>query len=236
MIYVGIDDTDMPGTPGTNQLARALVARLADRCEPVRITRHQLLSDPRVPCTSKNGSASILLRPRNDERAGTLVPELRAGMRDWFVPGSDPGLCAADAVPEAIIAFGRRCQSALVHQAEARELAAAHGLHLEGLGGTEGGVIGALAAVGLAACADDGRVVQLGDWPDDLAGPQDVARIRERGIDVRTIGGGEHVPGGRVDVGKHLRPNVRAGQVVLFVAPVPADGDTTCWWQAVRLP
>ena len=31
MIYVGIDNTDMPGTPGTNRYARALATHLSDR-------------------------------------------------------------------------------------------------------------------------------------------------------------------------------------------------------------
>ena len=56
MIYVGIDDTDTVDTPGTNQLAKALVMRLARDYECVSIVRHQLLFDPRIPYTSKNGS------------------------------------------------------------------------------------------------------------------------------------------------------------------------------------
>ena len=54
----------------------------------------------------------------------TLIATLRAGMREWFVPGSDPGLCVTPAVPEAVVAFGRRCQRDLVAQSEARNLAA----------------------------------------------------------------------------------------------------------------
>jgi hypothetical protein len=48
MIYVGIDDTDTVDTPGTNQLARALVARVAEDYQCVLIARHQLLLDPRI--------------------------------------------------------------------------------------------------------------------------------------------------------------------------------------------
>ena len=59
MIYVGMDDTDVEGSRGTNQLARSLVAALASEVRCIRIVRHQLLEDPRVPCTTKNGSASI---------------------------------------------------------------------------------------------------------------------------------------------------------------------------------
>ena len=234
MIYVGIDDTDTLDTPGTNWLARALVARLTTVCDLVRITRHQLLVDPRVPCTSKNGSASILLQPRGLTYAAELIPELREGMRTWFIPGSDPGLCVTDAVPDAVRDFGRRCQSDLVAQSQARLLAADLGMHLEGIGGTEDGVIGALAAVGLAVDGDDGRVVQLGAWPDDLSGPQSVATIRQRGIAVRVIGTEVELGEGVVDVGKRLRPNCRRGRIVVFVEP--ASSDAAASWHAVRLP
>jgi hypothetical protein len=235
VILVGIDDTDMPDTPGTNHLARALATRVADRYECVRIVRHQLLEDPRVPCTSKNGSASILLQPRTSEPIATLVAELRAGMRAGFVTGSDPGLCVAHsgAVLPEVEAFGRRCQKEMVDQQEARRLAGSLGLHLEGLGGTEGGVIGALAAIGLLACGDDGRVVQLGTWPDDLSGLQDTATLRVRGVEVRRQDTGAIIPAGRVDVGKRLRPNCRGGRVILFVAPPDSEPGP---WTAIRLP
>ncbi len=234
MIYVGIDDTDMPGTPGTNQLARDLVRRVAPRFACRMIVRHQLLADPCVPCTSKNGSASIHLVARDSGAdLGWLIQSLRQGMRAWFVPGSDPGLCVAESVPEDVLAFGSRCQRELVGQQTARDLAARYGIHLEGLGGTEGGVIGALAAVGLAALGDDGRIVQLGSWPDDLSGPQDVAVLRERGITVRRLDTGDRIAEGTVDVGKHLRPNRRQQGPVLFVQP-HAD-PVIAAWQALRL-
>ena len=59
MIIVGIDDTDIEGTPGTNQLARLIVSRLGSIARGSVITRHQLFFDPRVPYTTGNGSASI---------------------------------------------------------------------------------------------------------------------------------------------------------------------------------
>jgi hypothetical protein len=236
VIYVGIDDTDTVNSPGTNQLARALVARVAPAYRCAFILRHQLLDDPRVPYTSKNGSASIHLEPSGCPDVEALTAELRAGMRAWFKEGSDPGLCVALRVPAEVTAFGRRCQAEFVRQAEARRLAADCGLHLEGLGGTEDGVIGALAAVGLAACGDDGRVVQLGTWADDLSGPQEVSAVWARGVEVREVGSGERVSEGTVDVGKHLRPNRRASGVVMFVTPSPTPTDGAPAWQAVRLP
>ena len=86
---------------------------------------------------------------------------LRRAIRDWFVEGSDPGLCLTERVPPAVIEFGRRCQRDVVAQREARDLAARHAICLEGLGGTEDGVIGALAAVGLVAGGNDPIVIDM---------------------------------------------------------------------------
>jgi hypothetical protein len=235
MILIGIDDTDVLGSKGTNQLAKAIVQTLADRYACVRIVRHQLLSDPRVPYTSKNGSASIALEPRGAVDCADLIDTFRQVMKEWYVEGSDPGLCVdINGTADAVSNFGRRCQQEVVTQWEAREVAAAHGLHLEGLGGTEGGVIGALAAVGLAATADDGRIVQHGEWPDDLMEWQPVPAIRERGIDICDMDSLSDVQQGIVDLHKRLRPNVRNGRGVLFVRRCVEGRDDL--FEAVRLP
>lgn len=232
MIYVGIDDTDTLDTPGTNQLAKVLVAEVAADFRCHLILRHQLFSDPRVHFTSKNGSASIWLEPRREDSPSlsALIATLRRRMLAWYVPGSDPGLCVTREVPAEVRDYGQRCKCELMNQEMARILAAKHGIYLEGLGGTEGGVIGSLAAIGLAAGGDDGRVVVMGDYPDDLQGPTPVSLIRSRGIAVRNLGNSEEITSGTVDVGKHLRPNYRQRHVVLFAEPV-ADGI----WQGIRL-
>jgi tRNA(Ile2) C34 agmatinyltransferase TiaS len=235
MIYVGIDDTDMPDTPGTNQLARALIVHVSDRYRCRMVLRHQLLDDPRVPYTSKNGSASLQFEPR-DPGAWNLVElidRLRTRMREWYIPGSDPGLCVATVVPPEITAFGERCQRELVTRDDAVKLAAANDIHLEGLGGTHGGMIGALAAIGLAVAENDGRVVVLGEYPDDLSGWQSLETLIARGVEVRRLDSDECLTAGKVDVGKHLRPNLRRGRVIQFVRP--ADVATADAWQAVRL-
>ena len=235
MIHVGLDDTDTLDTPGTNQLARDLVQTVALGYRCLRITRHQLLDDPRVPYTSHNGSASILLQPLGMTDLEQLTGRLRERMLQWFVAGSDPGLCVAEAVPAGVVDFARRCQRELVDQAAARALAAKCGIYLEGLGGTEGGVIGALAAVGLSATGDDGRLVQIGTWPDDLSGPQNVATLEARGVEVRCLDTHESITVGVVDVGKHLRANLRGNRAVLFVQPTPPTGSSVSSWTAVRL-
>ncbi len=241
MIVVGLDDTDIADSPGTNQIARAIVAHLGPGATGAVIVRHQLLFDRRVPYTSKNGSASILLPAASGNAAPIteLTSSIRGVMRSRFVTGSDPGLAIAIRVTATVEAFGRRCQREIVTRADAHSVAGANGVHLEGLGGTEDGVIGALAAVGLASTGDDGRVVHLDGWPypDDFGGPQDVAAIKARGIDdIRRIDTNEPVEGGLVDVGKRLRPNRRSHKVVLLVEAVAADTVGGIAWRAVKLP
>lgn len=131
--------------------------------------------------------------------------------------------------------FAARTKTEVVTQDEARALAARAGCHLEGLGGTEQGVIGALAAIPLVAGGEDGRVVHLDWWPypDDFKGPQPVAAIRARGVaEIRAADAGRPFAGDVVDVGKHLRPNWRGGHVVLFVEP-PAEAGSP--WRALKL-
>ncbi len=237
MIIVGIDDTDIIGSPGTNQLARAILKRLGEAASGAIISRHQLFFDPRVPYTSKNGSASIQLPGAETIGLNRLIEILREVMRNWYVAGSDPGLCVATSVTGEMEAFGLRCKQEVVTQDEARAIAAQSGCHLEGLGGTEQGVIGALAGVGLMAGGDDGRVVHLVSWPypDDFAGPHEIAEIRARGVqEVQQLSSKSPVTLGPVDIGKHLRPNWRGGRIVLYVESSPEPGSPAPW-RAVKI-
>ena len=234
MIHIGIDDTDVEGSRGTNQLARAIVSALVSEYRCLRIVRHQLLDDPRVPCTTRNGSASIALEPLGTLNLDHLVERCRKLMLADFIDGSDPGLCVASEIPEAVTEFGLRCQSELVTQGEANEVARRHDIHLEGLGGTKGGVIGALAAAGLAANGDDGRIVQLAQWSDDMSGVQPIAHLHRRDVVVRNFSGDERIDHGLVDVGKRLRPNRRRGKNVLFVEAKNSEDDQP--WRALKLP
>ncbi len=232
--YVGIDDTDVAGSLGTKRLAGMVLQQLHPEFRGLLAVRHQLLFDPRVPYTSKN-SAAALLFARGGWTLDDLAARVRAILQSHYVEGSDPGICVTDRVPEEVTAFGRRCQQDVVGQQAARGLAARHGIRLEGLGGTEDGVIGALAAVGLAASGDDGRIVQIGPGPDHLSGPQDGALLYARGVDeIRDAASGARIAGGLVDVGKRLRPNRRGGRVVLFVEPCPGI-PAAAPWRAVRL-
>jgi len=240
VIYVGIDDTDTLDSRGTNQLAKAMSRAVSDEFLCLRILRHQLLEDPRVPCTSKNGSASLVFAPRAagqpERTVAGLASRLRGLMQADFIAGSDPGLCVATEVDARIIAFGQQCQRELVSQRQARDLAARHGVFLEGLGGTSDGVVGALAAVGLSATNNDGRVVQWGQWDDDLSGRLPVEVIHRRGIDVQVADSSTSISRGEIDIGNHLRPNWRAGRCVLFAIRDDSQPTSSANWKAVRLP
>ncbi len=241
MIYVGIDDTDTLGSRGTNQLAKALVAGVKGifRCQ--RIVRHQLLVDPRVPYTSKNGSASLVFEAEPGAVSGADLDQFQdrliAMMRDDFTPGSDPGICLATKVAAPVVEYAKQCQHALMSQATARQVARENNLRLVGLGGTEDGVIGALAAVGLAAANDGGRVVHWKHGVDDLTACRPVSEILRRDIEVRELYSSQPVCDGQVDLGKRLRPNWSHGKCVLFVEQIkPGDYAADApEWKALKL-
>lgn len=228
---VGIDDTDNLESRGTGYRARQLAAALAHRgMAPRGVTRHQLLVDPRIPYTSHNSSACIELEA-SDNRLGEVVAICREFLLEESAPGSDAGLCVAElqesgaagrafAVPhlEEIVDFGRRAKRTVVTAAEAERLAAARRLHLEGLTGTRIGVIGALAAVGLRAGADDGRFLWMPRLRD-LSGVHTAASLRETlGLDAIETEQGRAVAGGdRIDLGEWPRPLLRHGRSVLLV-------------------
>jgi len=215
MLFIGLDDTDTLESRGTGHLARQIAAALAADHVVLGVTRHQLLIDPRVPCTKKNSCAAIALETNGRLDLDALLARVRGWILDDFQPGSDPGLCVAPSVPAAITEFGRRVQREVVTQQEARALAAAHGLPLLGLGGTEDGIIGALAAVGLAASGEDGRYVMVGR-SRELDGLQPVETLLGAGIAAVETTAGLPVREGVVETEK-LRPARRGGRPVAVV-------------------
>lgn len=236
---VGIDDTDTLDSPGTNKLALHLAEAFAGTLDVRLIVRHQLFFDPRVPYTSHNGCASLLVETElgRDEFAALLAGEIVT----WCPEGSDPGLCvaASDAAGPSVVAFGQRCQCDVVTQNGARRVAADEGLHLECLGGSGDGIIGALAAVGLLATRNDGRILHAGcthpRW-SDMTGWQSLDDLLRVGVrEVRRLDTSRAVVRGRVLLSKRLRPNLRGGQAVLFVEPAAESTAGDEAWQAVKI-
>lgn len=226
-VFIGIDDTDNKESRGTGHLARVVAEKLAETYPVHGILRHQLLFDPRVPYTAKNSCAAIILTLDAEPDMESIYKQVETIMLADFQPGSDPGLCVTSSVSPAIIDFGRRAQKDLVYQAEARQLATDHKIILNGLGGTQDGVIGALSAVGLAYSGEDGRYIQVGKIRE-MSGMCPVNEIIQAGVySVRTLENFE-VSDGNVIADK-LRPARRKGKPILYVQQ--EDG----YWQPLKL-
>jgi hypothetical protein len=198
----------------------------ADEVVGYGISRHQLLFDRRIPYTAKN-SSNVILIEKSDKDPHALADRIESLMRARFQPGSDPGLCVAVDVPADITAFGRRAKVEIVTQEEAQALAERHGLILRGLGGTNGGIIGALAGVGLASSGDDGRLTQVGR-SREVRGVVPVEQILAAGVAAVWTADGRVIDCGQVDCGDKIRPSLRGGRAVLFVEPQSAA------WKAIR--
>ena len=249
MILVGIDDTDRLDTRGTNQLAKQLARELPPTLKCLRILRHQLYLHEEIPYTSKNSSASLVLESDDGRNSTEIIGELfhffQSQMIKSFVEGSDPGLCICSldriqhdiAAREMVIAFGMKCKTDIVTQCDAKQIAGELEIPLAGLGGTNDGMIGALAAVGLSLANNDGRIVQWKDWPDDLEWEEQIETIRQREIIVIEASSSQTVLQGLVDVGKHCRPNWRNGRAVLFVSRcATSDSIHQDYWKAEKIP
>ncbi|MBN1319046.1 MAG: hypothetical protein JXA42_26420 [Anaerolineales bacterium] len=216
MIFIGLDDTDTLESRGTGFLARFIAAELDSDFRILGVTRHQLLDDPRVPKTAKNSCAAINLAALSGNvDLEILFERVKRLMLDNFEPGSDPGLCVTSLVPPIVSTFGRKAQTMLVTQQEAQSIAAISNVQLIGLGGTNDGIIGALAAVGLAAGGNDGRYVQVGR-SRELGGLVSISDLQSAGIpNVVTIKG-QPVNSGLVQTDK-IRPARRGGKPTAVV-------------------
>ncbi len=224
----------MADSRGTGYLARTLAASLiaSGPAESLGITRHQLLVDPRIPYTSHNSSACLLLRTAASPSA--LAATAAAHLERHAAQGSDPGLCVASAgaVTDAIVAFGARAKRDVVTEDEARRLVLDARVLLTAHGGTGLGVIGALAAVGLRAGGGDGRFIELGATRA-LAGRVSVAELRAAGVAAFAVGEGviDLDPDVRIEVGDWCRPVLRTGIPTLLIEETTTDGAER--WRAV---
>ena len=228
MLFVGLDDTDMPGTRGTGHLARDVAAWLGSDYPVLGVSRHQLLYDKRIPFTANNSSNVIQLdAPETDrtsifERVAEFVPP-------QCPEGSDPGLCVASPEQARGLTFGRRCQEEIVTVSLAVETASGRGILLKSLAGTPSGMIGALAGVCLRASGNDGRFVQIGTIRD-LTGRVPLAAVLTAGVDRVLTEDGTELHEGDIETNDKVRPALRDGRVTLYVKPV-----TPGVWEALKL-
>jgi hypothetical protein len=176
-IFIGIDDTDNLETRGTGHHARMLGHSLmeAGLFEMRSVTRHQLLVDRRIPFTSHNSSAclaGVCSGNLND-----LIGYARDFLKRESAFDSDAGLCVAlqDEITPAIVNFGNRAKREILTINDAYRLIADTFIYLEGFLNTRIGVIGSLAAVGLRAGGNDGRLL----WSRNLRETTGDFRISE---------------------------------------------------------
>ncbi|MEW6752717.1 MAG: hypothetical protein AB1505_17310 [Candidatus Latescibacterota bacterium] len=234
-LLIGVDDTDDADSRGTGFRARQL-GELLERqglAAVGGISRHQLLVSPEIPYTSHNSSACLVAEAPGD--AGeALVDACRRFLLAESAPGADAGLCVAawDGVDAAIVDYGVRAKQTMLAAAEASTLSQERGIRLEGLTGTGGGVIGALAAVGLRRAGNDGRCLWLPGLRE-LAGVHRAADLlASTGIEAVEDQGGTSVPPtAHIDVGSWARPVLRAGRAVLLVEEVSTDEH--CEWRVL---
>ena len=238
-VYVAFDDTDNLGADrGTGKVGRWFADDLPAGVRPWAVVRQQLLVHPDVPYTSHNSSAVCVLEvdpalwPASPSMASGVLAELieRAcrHVEKHQLPGSDPGVCVAwEGSPAltALTAFGRRAAVAVVTQAEAR--AAAEGVHLSGHGGTDDGIIGAAAGVGLTAEGWHGRLIEYRVPLRDFADPVTVSDLERAGIAVASVDRDAPVPGPEASIATDgwLRPRLIGGRPVVPVQRGSEGGD-----------
>src|SRR5271169_2403627 len=168
-IYISIDDTDtLTGPRGTGKLARMIADTVAKDYPVFGVTRHQLYVHPDIPYTSHNSNAVIHVEADGAEAMDHLFATAEEVMLGDFLEGSDPGLAVASEsqIVSPLIAYGQDAKCTVLTQDRARTLAKNLGIRLKGLGGTEDGVIGSMAGLGLAYAKSDGRFLQKGNIRD----------------------------------------------------------------------
>jgi len=159
-VFVAIDDTDNAESRGTGFRARELAAMIQKENlgDISGVTRHQLFVHEKIPYTSHNSSACIVMNAEKNKLERII--ELSAKyLVENSAPGSDAGLCvcAEHNVTDELISYAWKAKTEVLTMDISRELARKHQIFLEGYTGTKQGIIGSLAAVGLHAAGNDGR-------------------------------------------------------------------------------
>ncbi|MEW5720672.1 MAG: ABC transporter substrate-binding protein [Chloroflexota bacterium] len=217
---IGVDDTDNLESRGTGYHARTLGEILLATGGLARgITRHQLLVDPRIPYTSHNSSACLDVDAAECD-FDAILTECRRFLQTASAPGSDAGLCLArwSAVTDAAQEFGRAAKRVVLTTQHAFDIAKQIDATLEGLTGTGGGVIGALAGVGLRASGNDGRFL----WTKgirEVSGVWTAAELcAQTGIEeIQTLEGACVHTRARIALSEWVRPLLREGKAILIV-------------------
>ncbi|MCU0574644.1 MAG: hypothetical protein MUC41_16855 [Syntrophobacteraceae bacterium] len=220
--YVGFDDTDtLDSDRGTGKLARWFGGELPEGCSLWGVVRQQLLVHDGIPYTSHNSSACVIVEIPELGVLDDLTSRAARHIQHQALDGSDPGLCVTherDPGLPRLIAFGQKCTSQVVSQKDALE--AARDMHLSGHGGSNDGIIGAAAAVGLTVHGWSGRFIEL-DRLRDLPPRIPVSQLERLNILAVSLDrdGQVPAPGDIVDTKGWLRPRLWGNRPILPVIP-----------------
>jgi hypothetical protein len=222
-IYIGFDDTDTHDSDyGTGKLVRHFESVLPEGCRLWGVVRQQLLVDDRIPYTSHNSSACAIVDCDDPSLMDELIAKAVDHIEQESTEGSDPGLCVVgenDPVLEQLISFGHCCTSQVMTQQDI--IAIVNGTHLSGHGGTNDGIIGAAAGVGLTVSGWSGRFIEFGrlrKFPAMMT----VGELEDVGIHVVSLDRNTMVPdpGDTINTKGWLRPRLWGSRPVLPVFPV----------------
>jgi hypothetical protein len=193
--YIGFDDTDNHDSEfGTGKIARRFENITPEGCHMWGVVRQQLLIDERIPYTSHNSSACVVVDLSDPSLISSLISLASEYIEREAAEGSDPGICIAcegESALTDLMSFGNLCTRQIVTQKEA--IKAASGIHISGHGGSSDGIIGAAAAVGLTASGWSGRFIEfagLRRFPDMVA----VSELEKNGILVVSLDRDAMVP------------------------------------------
>lgn len=212
---------------GTGKFARWFEQKLPEGVRLQGIVRQQLPVLEGIPYTSHNSAACLIVDNVEKSQVQDLIDRGAEHIREHFIEGSDPGLCVVvenGVEADKLLEFGRLASSKIVTQKAA--VTAANGFHLSGHGGTNDGIIGAAAGVGLTISGWSGRFIECNGLRD-FGTMVRVADLEARGIRVLSVDRNALAtgPDDIVDTRDWLRPRLWAGGAVL---PVESCGHG-CW-------
>lgn len=244
-ILLCMDDTDNKDSMGTGKLLEIFLDKLETDygIKSGPISRHQLYVHEDIPYTSHN-SAMCTDMDIEADMLDKIIKLAQDHLLAMSAPGSDPGLCVAVREkiydPASLIEYGLEAKKKVFDKDYAYDLADKLGVHLSEHGGTGGGIIGALAGVGLRLYGCDGRI--KGKYYEDSPGK--IVTVREilRETNISQIGSMTGLAIGLdepVQVGTKVKSVWLNRQNTLLLEPLygdvrdPARGKPVKW-QTVR--
>ena len=233
-VYLGFDDTDTHDSAyGTGKLVRWFQGAMPEGCDCLGVVRQQLFVCDEIPYTSHNSAACLIAEMPEPDLLNEAIERAVNHLKKFAMDGSDPGLCVVTEFEpsiECLIDFGHFCTRAVSNQRQAIE--AAKNVHLSGHGGTNDGIIGAAAAVGLTVSGWSGRFIEFGNLRN-LADEVSVSELNNTGIEVIAMerDAGVPAPNDRVITNAWVRPRLLGHQAVLLVSPQGKGQWQNIYWK-----